>query len=132
MGRPGLDYESRAVGLDRNEIGALLVSAGLGGAGDYALISLLALNGLPISEALGANVEDLAVERGHRTLRVVRNGGKTVTIPLAPRTARAIDLAIGERAEGSASSSPRRLPEQTEWSLAAFMVPNTPCDDRFV
>ena len=98
--RPKLDYESRAVGLDRNEIGALLVAAGLGPAGDHALISLLALNGLRISEALGVNVEDLAVERGHRTLRVVRKGGKTVTIPLAPRTARAIDLAVGERVEG--------------------------------
>jgi integrase len=31
---------------------------------------------------------------------ITRKGGKIVTIPLAPRTARAIDLAIGERAEG--------------------------------
>jgi integrase len=31
---------------------------------------------------------------------VHRKGGKTVTIPLAPRTARALDLAIGERLEG--------------------------------
>ena len=38
--------------------------------------------------------------RGHRTLTVTRKGGEVVTIPLAPRTARAIDLAIGERAEG--------------------------------
>jgi len=27
-------------------------------------------------------------------------GGKVVTVPLAPRTARAIDLAVGERLEG--------------------------------
>jgi integrase len=40
------------------------------------------------------------VERGHRTLTITRKGGKIVTIPLAPRTARAIDLAIGERTEG--------------------------------
>ena len=31
---------------------------------------------------------------------ITRKGGKVVTIPLAPRTARAIDLAIGERMEG--------------------------------
>jgi integrase/recombinase XerD len=31
---------------------------------------------------------------------VTRKGGKVVTIPLAPRTARAIDLAIGERTDG--------------------------------
>ena len=31
---------------------------------------------------------------------VTRKGGKVVTVPLAPRTARAIDLAIGERSDG--------------------------------
>lgn len=31
---------------------------------------------------------------------ITRKGGKVVTIPLAPRTARAIDLAVGERLEG--------------------------------
>ena len=31
---------------------------------------------------------------------VTRKGGKIVTIPLAPRTARAIDLAAGERSDG--------------------------------
>jgi site-specific recombinase XerD len=31
---------------------------------------------------------------------ITRKGGKVVTIPLAPRTARAIDLAIGERTSG--------------------------------
>jgi integrase/recombinase XerD len=41
-----------------------------------------------------------ALERGHRTLVITRKGGKVVTIPLAPRTARAIDLAIGERTGG--------------------------------
>ena len=87
-------------GLDRNEVGSLLVAAGLASARDHALISLLAINGLRVSEALGANIEALGIERGHRTLTVVRKGGKIVIIPLAPRTARAIDLAIGERAEG--------------------------------
>jgi integrase/recombinase XerD len=98
--RPRLDYESHAVGLDRNEVGAMLVAAGLAGARDHALLSLLALNGLRISEALGADIEQLGLERGHRTLTILRKGGKVVTIPLAPRTARAVDLAIGERGEG--------------------------------
>jgi integrase/recombinase XerD len=98
--RPRLDYESHATGLDRNEVGAMLVAAGLAGARDHALISLLALNGLRISEAIGADIERLGLERGHRTLLICRKGGKVVTIPLAPRTARAIDLAVGEQAEG--------------------------------
>ncbi len=98
--RPRLDYESHAVGLDRNELGAFLVAAGLSSPRDHGLCSLLALNGLRISEALNAQIELLGLERGHRTLVVHRKGGKTVTIPLAPRTARALDLAIGERIEG--------------------------------
>lgn len=50
----------------------------------------------------GANdAELLGLERGHRTLVVHRKGGKTVTIPLAPRTARAVDLAVGERCSGA-------------------------------
>jgi len=98
--RPRLDYESHAIGLDRNELGALLVAAGLGHPAAHALIALLALNGLRVSEATGANIEALGVERGHRTLVITRKGGKVVTIPLAPRTARAIDLAVGERSDG--------------------------------
>jgi integrase len=98
--RPRLDYESHATGLDRNEVGALLVAAGLGPAGEHALISLLAINGLRVSEAVGADIQALGTERGHRTMVITRKGGKVVTIPLAPRTARAIDLAIGERCEG--------------------------------
>lgn len=70
--RPRLDYESHAVGLDRNEVGALLVAAGLGAAAEHALISLLALNGLRVSEAIGADIEALGLERGHRTLTVMR------------------------------------------------------------
>jgi integrase/recombinase XerD len=98
--RPRLDYESHAIGLDRNEVGALLVAAGLATAAEYALISLLAINGLRISEALGADIDQPGLERGHRTLTVLRKGGKIVTIPLAPRTALAFDLAIGERPDG--------------------------------
>ena len=98
--RPRVDYESHAVALDRNELGALLVAAGLGPPAGHALISLLALNGLRVSEATGADIEHLGLERGHRTLVITRKGGKVVTVPLAPRTARAIDLAIGERTEG--------------------------------
>lgn len=98
--RPRIDFESHAIGLDSNEVGALLVAAGLGPAGEHARSSLLALNGLRVAEAIGANIEALGVERGHRTLTVLRKGGKTVTVPPALRTARAVDLAVGERAAG--------------------------------
>jgi integrase/recombinase XerD len=38
----------------------MLVAAGLGTASEHALISLLALNGLRVSEATGASIEALA------------------------------------------------------------------------
>ena len=99
-----MDYESYAIALDFIEISALLVAAGLGSRTGHALISLLALNGLRVSEATGADIEHMGLERGHRTLTITRKGaGRLVTIPLAPRTARARDLAIGERAEGRCS-----------------------------
>ena len=70
--RPRLDYESHAIALDRNEVGSLLVASGLGASYEHALISLLAINGLRISEALGADIDKLGLERGHRTLTVLR------------------------------------------------------------
>jgi integrase len=51
----------------------------------------------------------LSVSRQHQ-LHLFQ-GGKVVTIPLAPRTARAIDLAVGERSNGPVFLAPdgRRL-----------------------
>ena len=85
---PKVHGESRTLGLDRNELGALLVPAGLGDLREGALITLLVLNGLRISEALNATITDFLMEPRHRTLAIVRKGGKHVTIPIAPRTGR--------------------------------------------
>jgi integrase/recombinase XerD len=104
--RPHIDYESRATALDRDEVGALLIVAGLGSAQEHALVSLLALNGLRVSEAIGADIDQLGPARGHRTLTITRKGGEVVTIPLAPRTARTIELAIGERLDGPIFTDP--------------------------
>lgn len=98
--RPKISQDSTTLGLDRQELGQFLVEAGLAGGRDHALACLLGLNGLRVTEACGADIEKLGMERGHRTLLVDRKGGKRALIPLAPRTSRALDLAIGERHEG--------------------------------
>jgi integrase len=77
-------------GLDRSELGVFLVQAGLSGVRDHTLACLLALNGLRVSEAIGTDVDDLDLERGHHTLRIVRRGGSTVIVPFAPRSARTV------------------------------------------
>jgi hypothetical protein len=103
--RPRLDYESHATGLDRNELGAMLVVAGLASPRDHALIALLALNGLRVSEALGADIENLGLERGHRTVTVLRKGAKTVLVPMAPRTPAPSTSRSGNAPAGRSSSA---------------------------
>jgi integrase/recombinase XerD len=52
-----------------------------------ALAVLLGLNGLRVSEACATNVEDLGLERGHRTLRIVGKGNKMLDRSTASRSA---------------------------------------------
>ena len=88
-------YPSDARGLDRSELGALLFAAERFDHAHAALAVLLGLNGLRVSEACSTDIENLGFERGHRTMRIVGKGDKPAVIPLVPRTARTIDLAIG-------------------------------------
>jgi integrase len=92
-------HPTDARGLDRSELGVFLFTADQYDRDHAALAVLLGLNGLRVSEACASNVEDLGLERGHRTLRILGKGDKPATIPLVPRTARTIDLAVGERCE---------------------------------
>jgi site-specific recombinase XerD len=93
-------HPSQARGLDRFELGRFLFAAELFDRAHAALAVLLGLNGLRVSEACSAKIEDLAFERGHRTLRIVGKGNKPAVIPIVPRTARTLDLAVGERKSG--------------------------------
>lgn len=56
-------------GMDRAELGTFLFTAERFDLDHAALAVLLGLNGLRVSEACGTNIEDLAFQRGHRTLR---------------------------------------------------------------
>jgi site-specific recombinase XerD len=93
-------HPSTARGMDRSELAVFLFTAERYDRAHAALAVLLGLNGLRVSEACGTNIEDLGFERGHRTLGILGKGNKPATIPLVPRTARTIDLAIGDRCEG--------------------------------
>ena len=97
--RPSV-YPNDSAGMDRAALGTFLFTAERFDHWHAALAVLLGLNGLRVSEACATNIEDLAFERGHRTLRIIGKGNKPATIPLVPRTARTIDLAIGELHEG--------------------------------
>ena len=88
------------------------MAADLGSPSVHALISLLTLNGLRVPEATGAEIEHLGLEHGHRTLTVTRKGGKVVTVPLAPRTARhaGITKIVTPTRSDTRSSPPRSTP----------------------
>lgn len=96
---PRQNRESSTHGMTRAEITRFLVASERNPT-QHAMICLLTLNGLRISEACSINVDDLSFEYGHRTVRVARKGGELQTLPLSPKTARALDTAIGERTSG--------------------------------
>jgi hypothetical protein len=67
---------------------------------DFALVCMLGLLGLRIFETVGADIDDLGEEHGHRVLRVRGKGGRVVTVPLPPAVGRAVDRAADERRTG--------------------------------
>jgi integrase len=98
--RPRVGDDSPTLGLDLDEARLFLDTAESAGARDHALVCLLLLNGLRVSEVCTARVEDVAMERGHRVLTVERKGGRRDFVPLAPRTIAAIEEHIDERSAG--------------------------------
>lgn len=92
--------ESTTNGLRRGELHDVLRAAEEHSPRLAALLKLLGLNGLRISEALGIDVGDLGMERGWHTVRVLRKGGKYQTLPLAPPTAWAITQYLDGRDTG--------------------------------
>jgi integrase/recombinase XerD len=117
--RPKVGTDSQSTGLDKSELSAILTSAALDGPRSHALVLLLGFNGLRISEALQADVTDLTTERGHHVIRITRKGGKTATVPLAPRTADAIDLMLDGRTTGPlfATAKGTRLDRVAAWRV---------------
>lgn len=117
--RPQIGDDSQTTGLDRDEVCALLATAAKDSPRAHALVSLLALNGLRVGEALGADVGDVGHGRGHRILLVTRKGGKRAIIPLAPNTAAAIDAYLDGRTDGVlfATRTGRRMDEAYVWRL---------------
>ena len=88
--RPQVPRESTTNGLTRTEFADILKTAEAT-ARDHALVCLLGLCGLRVSEVAGIDVEHLGFERGYTTVLITRKGGKTQLIPLSQQTAWAVD-----------------------------------------
>lgn len=64
------------------------------------VIRLLLETGMRVSELCAAEVTDLALNSGHRTLTIVRKGGIEATTVLTIRTAQALEIYLQGRTEG--------------------------------
>lgn len=83
------------------EVAAFLEAAEEAGDLEHALACLLALNGLSVQAVCGATVASLRRRAdGLTTLAVSLTGGAPTPIPLAPRTAAAIDEHLDGREAG--------------------------------
>jgi integrase/recombinase XerD len=117
--RPRVSDHSSTVGLNEKELVKLLEAAEADGLRSAALMTLLALNGLRIGEALSRDVEHLSHDFGHRVLELTRKGNKRSTEALAPATARALEAYIDERTTGPIflDRDGRRMIEPSAWRL---------------
>jgi integrase/recombinase XerD len=99
--RPRVPNESPVLGLSHLQFEAILAAVREStNRFDFALVAMLGLLGLCISEASGTDVEDLGEEHGHRVLLVHGKGGKQTLVPLPPAVGRALDQAVSDRPTG--------------------------------
>lgn len=93
--------ESRTLGLDRDELLLLLRTARASSPMHGALIGLMGMLGLRVSEACGVTIEDFGdVDRGHLVLRVIGKGKKPATIPLPAPVLALLEEAAAGRTTG--------------------------------
>jgi integrase/recombinase XerD len=86
--RPSVPPESPTLGLTHLQFEAMLTAARQSNNQfDFALVRLLGLLGLRIFETVGADIDDLGEEHGHRVLRVRGKGARLSWSRCRPRLA---------------------------------------------
>ena len=98
--RPIVPQETSRDWLTGVELARCVSAAEEEGGYTYALICILAFNALRISEVANANIDDLATDRHHQTLRIMGKGTKPATVVLNGQTKWALDTAHAGRTEG--------------------------------
>ncbi|BDB62337.1 tyrosine-type recombinase/integrase [Rhodococcus sp. RDE2] len=92
---------TKKIGLERQDFQSLMFTARNSTPADEALVAMLGLLGLRVSEACSINVEDFQdTERGHRVVRFTGKGTKSASIPLPVPVLRSMERAAGERRRG--------------------------------
>ena len=88
-------------GLDRHEFMRYLHAARGVSDQHWALVTLMGVLGLRVSEACNVQIGDWdGIEQGHRVLRLIGKGNKPATIPLPVSVLRTLDIVRGDRRSG--------------------------------
>jgi integrase len=96
--RPRVNRDrSTTVGLDRKETDRLIDAADADSVTTSAFIRLVLFDGLRVGSAIGARIEGLGHDTGHRILSVVVKGGETDNVPIPPAVGDLIDAMLAER-----------------------------------
>jgi integrase/recombinase XerD len=120
--RPRVLSGPRPLGLDRQDVQALLEVAGQWGGRHQAAAYLLGCLGLSNGEACSIRVEDFAkTVRGHRVLEFVGRRGFAARIPLPVSVVRALDESAQGRVSGPLMLRPDGSGPVTEKSLRTIV-----------
>jgi len=99
--RPKVAWEGqKRTVLHPLEFAAVLAAARTSGANDHALVCLLGMLGLRVSEACATDITDLRYEAGYELLHVLGKGAKPADIPLPIPVLRAVREAVDGRTAG--------------------------------
>jgi len=102
--RPKVPEQASTAGLSKQRARRLITAARAEGAREGLLVLLLLELGLRISEAVGANIEDLGEQGRHRVLHIKGKGKgqatKATPVPLNASVSDAVNRAAADRANG--------------------------------
>ena len=99
--RPKVAWEGqKRTVLHPLEFAALLAAARTSGPNDHALVCLLGMLGLRVSEACATDITDIRYEAGYELLHVLGKGAKPADIPLPIPVLRAVREAVDGRTSG--------------------------------
>lgn len=100
--RPKVPEQAATAGLSKQRARRLITAARAEGPREALLVLLLLELGLRISEAVGANIEDLGEQGRHRVLRIKGKGQatKATPVPLNASVSDAVDRASAGRENG--------------------------------